>query len=157
MHDSVTLLVEDKWIAVDGVIVRFPNGFILIEEHKDLWALHWKNGKGEYQFSDPPLNYFFDASEYDKFVAPYVAQWETEKNRQKLEFETEWNKLENVELRARNQRNSLLLETDYILMPDYPINEEQRAMWVTYRQALRDLPEQENWPYDIIWPEKPQF
>ena len=28
--------------------------------------------------------------------------------------------------------------------------------WATYRQALRDLPEQEGFPYNIQWPEKPK-
>lgn len=27
--------------------------------------------------------------------------------------------------------------------------------WTQYREALRDLPEQEGFPIDIIWPEKP--
>lgn len=27
--------------------------------------------------------------------------------------------------------------------------------WATYRQALRDIPDQEGFPYDIVWPTKP--
>lgn len=27
--------------------------------------------------------------------------------------------------------------------------------WATYRQALRDIPAQEGFPYDIVWPTKP--
>ena len=157
MKDTVSLLVEDKWIAVDGVTVEFPDGFALIKEHKGLWALHWKDGKGEYQFDNPPSNHFFNASRYNEFVAPYVAQWEAEKARQEAEFEAEWNKPENVEARARERRNALLAETDYILMPDYPLTEEQRATWMAYRQALRDLPEQSGWPRNIVWPEKPSL
>lgn len=155
MHDAVTLLVEDRWIAVDGETVEFPGGFQLIPEHAGLWALHWKDGKGEYQFDDPPSNLFFGESEYDRFVAPYVRQWEAEKARQEAEFEAEWNKPENVEARAREQRNILLSETDYMLMPDYPLTDAQRSAWAAYRQALRDLPEQEGWPESIVWPEKP--
>lgn len=157
VKNSVTVFVEDKWIEVDGVSVDFENGFNLIPEHAGLWALHWKDGKGEYQFGDPPLNYFFDKSQYSKFVAPYVRQWESEKTRQEAEFEAEWNKPENVEDRARKERNRLLEETDYVLMPDYPLTEEQRAAWTAYRQSLRDLPEQEGWPMSIIWPEKPSL
>ena len=155
IKNTVTILTEDRWIEVDGVTVEFQNGFQLIPEHDGLFALHWKDGKGEYQFDDPPSNHFFDKSEYNKFVAPYVRQWEKEKSRQKAEFEAEWNKPENVEARAREQRNTLLAETDYILMPDYPLTEEQRELWTTYRQALRDLTDQEGWPTNIVWPEKP--
>ena len=28
--------------------------------------------------------------------------------------------------------------------------------WATYRQALRDLPTQQGWPFDINWPQKPE-
>ena len=27
--------------------------------------------------------------------------------------------------------------------------------WATYRQALRDIPAQEGFPYDVVWPTKP--
>lgn len=29
--------------------------------------------------------------------------------------------------------------------------------WATYRQALRDLPQQEGFPFDVTFPEKPQI
>jgi len=155
MYDLVTVMIEDNWISVDGDIVWFKDKINTVAGHGKLWALHWKDGKGEYQFDDPPKNFFFSKTKYSQYVQPYVDQWETEKARQKAEFEAEWNKPENVEARAREQRNVLLEETDYILMPDYPITAEQREAWTAYRQALRDLPEQEGWPVDIVWPEKP--
>ena len=157
IKNSVTVFVEDKWIEVDGVSIDFENGFSLIPEHAGIWALHWKDGKGEYQFNNPPANIFFGVDQYDKFVEPYVAQWEAEKARQEAAAEAEWNDPANVEARARVERNRLLAETDYILMPDYPLAEAQRAAWTVYRQALRDLPEQDGWPASIVWPEKPSL
>lgn len=155
IKDTVSLLTEDKWIEVDGVTVEFPNGFNLIPEHTNLWALHWKDGKGEYQFSNPPSNHFFGAEEYDKFVAPYVEQWAAEKSRQEAEYEAEWNKLENVAARARAERDRLLGETDFMLMPDYPLPDAKRAAMTAYRQALRDVPAQSGFPRSIDWPVKP--
>ena len=162
MKSTVTVIVEDRWISVDGEQVNFEEPFTLIPEHEKLWALHWKDNAGEYQFDNPPENYFFTAIDYDKFVAPYVAQWEEEKARQdaekaRLEAEelAEYNKIENVEARARERRNELLSATDYMLMPDYPLSDAQRTAWSAYRQALRDLPEQEGWPMNIVWPEEP--
>ena len=38
---------------------------------------------------------------------------------------------------------------------DYPIDAETRAAVSAYRQALRDVPQQEGFPYAIVWPEKP--
>lgn len=57
---------------------------------------------------------------------------------------------------AREKRDRLLAETDYLLMPDYPISEEALAALKTYRQALRDVPEQEGFPNAIEWPSKPE-
>jgi hypothetical protein len=156
MKNQVTVMVEDKWIAVDDETIEFENGFKLIPEHENLWALHWKDGKGEYQFDDPPENYLFGPEHYYKYVDPYVRQWQEEKIRQDYAAEVEWNKPENVEARARAQRNMLLAETDYMLMPDYPLTDEQREAWTAYRQALRNLPEQEGWPFEITWPVKPE-
>lgn len=57
---------------------------------------------------------------------------------------------------AREKRDELLTETDYLLMPDYPISEEALVALKTYRQALRDVPEQAGFPSKIEWPEKPE-
>jgi len=162
VRSSVTVMVEDRWIAVDGLSVEFRKPFSLAAGHERLWALHWKGGKGEYQLDDPPENIFFNGSKYGQWVQPYVDQWEAEKARQEAEearlqaeAEAEWNKPENVAARAREERDKLLAESDFILMPDYPASEEVKAAWTAYRQALRDLPEQEGWPMNIVWPEKP--
>ena len=39
----------------------------------------------------------------------------------------------------RIKRNKLLKESDWVLLPDSPFNEEEKTKWVTYRQKLRDL------------------
>lgn len=57
---------------------------------------------------------------------------------------------------AREKRDQLLAETDYLLMPDYPISEEALVALKTYRQSLRDVPEQAGFPSKIEWPEKPE-
>lgn len=56
---------------------------------------------------------------------------------------------------AREKRNALIAETDYMAMPDYPLDEERRAAVLAYRQALRDVPEQAGFPRQIDWPVKP--
>ena len=56
---------------------------------------------------------------------------------------------------AREKRNQLIAETDYMAMPDYPLDEERKAAVLAYRQALRDVPEQAGFPRQIDWPVKP--
>ena len=57
---------------------------------------------------------------------------------------------------AREKRDQLLAETDYLLMPDYPIEAAVLEVLKTYRQALRDIPEQSGFPKTIEWPSKPE-
>lgn len=42
-------------------------------------------------------------------------------------------------------REAQLKATDYIVLPDYPISEEDRQLWIDYRQKLRDITSQQAW------------
>lgn len=68
--------------------------------------------------------------------------------------------LESLFTNLRTERDRRLAATDYLLMPDYPLSDEQRAVVQAYRQALRDLPAQEGAPWDggaedTPWPVMP--
>ena len=52
---------------------------------------------------------------------------------------------------VRNKRNSLLSDTDWMALSDNTMTTEMAA----YRQALRDVTEQEGFPYSVTWPTKP--
>lgn len=56
---------------------------------------------------------------------------------------------------ARVKRDALLAETDFMMMPDYPLSEAKRQALTVYRQALRDVPAQFGFPRQIVWPAKP--
>ncbi|MBD5417383.1 MAG: hypothetical protein HDR50_06935 [Desulfovibrio sp.] len=60
----------------------------------------------------------------------------------------------------RQARDAKLTDTDYLMAPDYPLDDGQRAEVTAYRQALRDLPAQAGAPWDgggemTPWPEMP--
>jgi len=52
------------------------------------------------------------------------------------------------------QRNNILKESDWAVLPDANPKPSKEA-WLTYRQALRDLPQNFSNPSEVIWPEKP--
>lgn len=56
----------------------------------------------------------------------------------------------------RSERDFLLSECDWTQTVDVPLSAEKKAQWAAYRQALRDVPQQENFPYSVSFPEKPQ-
>ena len=51
----------------------------------------------------------------------------------------------------RAKRNALLAETDYFGASDVTMSSDMTA----YRQALRDVPQQTDFPTSINWPTKP--
>ena len=55
------------------------------------------------------------------------------------------------ESEVRTQRNALLAETDWCALSDVTMS----ADMTTYRQALRDVPEQAGFPHSVTWPTKP--
>lgn len=52
----------------------------------------------------------------------------------------------------RYNRDRLLASTDWTQVADAPVDQ---AAWATYRQALRDVPQQAGFPDNITWPEVP--
>jgi len=53
---------------------------------------------------------------------------------------------------VRSTRNALIAECDWTQLADSPADKE---VWANYRQALRDLPSQEGFPWDMTYPTKP--
>lgn len=57
-------------------------------------------------------------------------------------------KTEKLFVSLRAERNKRIAETDYLILPDYPITKVNKDKVKEYRQELRDLPEQEGAPWD---------
>lgn len=56
---------------------------------------------------------------------------------------------------AREQRDFLLYQSDWTQASDSPLTDSQKTSWATYRQSLRDISGQSNFPTTITWPTKP--
>ena len=53
---------------------------------------------------------------------------------------------------VRTQRGEKLKECDWTQVADAPVDQ---AAWAAYRQALRDITNQEGFPWTITWPSQP--
>ena len=53
---------------------------------------------------------------------------------------------------VRADRNKRISDCDWTQVADSPVD---KAVWATYRQALRDIPQQAGFPWDIQWPTMP--
>ena len=68
---------------------------------------------------------------------------------------------EELAARIRIERDKRIAETDYLVMPDYPLDTDNLEEIKAYRQALRDLPQQPGFPWNgpddpaCPWPVEP--
>lgn len=54
--------------------------------------------------------------------------------------------IEDLKAEKRAERDAILASTDKYLLPDFPITEEEKNLWIKYRKYLRDLPEGSDFP-----------
>ncbi len=58
-----------------------------------------------------------------------------------------------VAVEVRKKRDELLACTDWTQMQDTALSQQKQQAYRVYRQALRDIPEQVGFPYEVEWPE----
>jgi len=58
---------------------------------------------------------------------------------------------------GRSERNSMLVESDWVAIRASELGEAVPDAWKAYRKACRDLPTHSNWPEleEADWPTKP--
>lgn len=56
---------------------------------------------------------------------------------------------------VRAERNQKLKDSDWTQLADATLTDENKLLWAEYRQALRDVPQQEGFPLEVIWPTQP--
>jgi hypothetical protein len=54
---------------------------------------------------------------------------------------------------VRDERNAKLVASDWTQVADAPVD---KTAWAAYRQDLRDITAQENFPWNINWPTHPE-
>jgi hypothetical protein len=56
---------------------------------------------------------------------------------------------------AWEQAKSLLVASDWTVLPDVPLTKGDKVLWQAYRKALREIRLQVGFPSNINWPTKP--
>ena len=96
MKLHVTVIPSDNLIIVDGIGLNFD---FPIDD--SIHAIQWHSGSGEIEYESEEPNRKIES--YESEVLPYVQYWETEYSRlesERIAFEEEYNKFENVKERA---------------------------------------------------------
>jgi hypothetical protein len=69
----------------------------------------------------------------------------------KTQAELDADKMERANM-VRANRNQMLSSTDWTQLADAP---GDKTAWTAYRQALRDIPAQAGFPWEVTWPKRP--
>ena len=108
---------------------------------------------GMYDFTSQPI-----PGRYQKVVEVQAIKdeqgiwrqtWSVVSATQQEKFEEDARK--STEVRAK--RNGKLALCDWTQIADSSVDKEA---WATYRQALRDIPAQAGFPWNVTWPEQPE-
>lgn len=95
----------------------------------------------------------------------HIPKWNAETKTWDMKDHPVWldeNVVETIEQqtdRIREYRNYLLCLSDWTRLDDNGLTENEKQSWKTYRQELRNVPEQDSFDgtFDsIIWPTKPE-
>lgn len=146
-----SVAVADKTLYFDFELPKaYPeNFFYLIWWPEDGFCAYFTQENGSQQrFDLEPTE-----ENYAVFVKPFVDQWQAKND--EMEAEKAEQSDEIAAAAVREKRDQLIAETDFLMMPDYPLSSEGRQAVQAYRQALRDVPQQEGFPFGVHWPEKP--
>jgi len=115
-------------------------------------------GGTHYQYSQRSGAEQIDGKWYTKYILGPVFEdisaTETEPAKTAAEQEAAYHAIKNAEQAksVRKQRNTKLSDCDWTQLAD---STADKAAWATYRQALRDVPSQSSFPWDITWPDAP--
>jgi len=108
-------------------------------------------GGTHYQYSQRSGVEQIDGKWYTKYIlGPVFVDGETTATEQEAAYHATKDAEQATSVRVT--RNTKLAECDWTQLTDAPVNS---ALWAAYRQALRNIPNQAGFPWDITWPTQP--
>lgn len=136
---KLTIVVQDKTIIVDG------NGLVGINTDmswipENVHAVQWYDTWGEVEYNDGTNNERIEElGIYSQAVTDLQnAKQVIADEEARIQYDWEWNRDWTTLL--RQNRSKRLTDSDWTQMSDNSLTEEQKELWRTYRQQLRDLP-----------------
>jgi hypothetical protein len=141
----------EKWVAqtyaksLSGITEEAVNRF----ESDIVFEGPQATGGTVYQYSQQDGVEQIDGKWYTKYILGPVFTGDTA-----AADEAEYKALKDAEQAkaVRDDRNTKLTDCDWTQIAD---STADKAVWATYRQALRDITAQAGFPWEITWPTQP--
>jgi hypothetical protein len=145
-------LPDGTWCNLNGNVVFSPNVYqtaeSLTNEQRVEFNVHWIEATEQ-----PQVNHTFNVTEDAPELTDFgwkqvwvVSDATDEEVQQRTEQQAS---------SVRAERNALLSSCDWTQLSDSPLNSLQKADWFEYRNELRNIPEQQGFPWEVVWPTQP--
>ena len=151
MNTSLVIIVSDKTIGIGTTIIS-GIGTDLSWIPSDVHAVHWNGSSGEIEYNDGKANLGITSI---GIYSQAETTFNNEIQRQKDLGDASVSQSSFLWEKLRNERDNLLLFSDFTQLGDIGLSDSKKAEWVTYRKALRDLPANTSDPANPNWPTKP--
>ena len=144
---NLTIITADKTIGIGSTVIS-GIGTDMSWIPSDVHAVHWDGSTGQIEYNDGKSNVTMSE------IGVYSQAETTFNNELKMRespspSSSDWDE----DLRIR--RNKKLTDCDWTQGNDTPLSNSKKTEWATYRQALRDLPDNTSDSSDPTWPSEP--
>ena len=151
MNTSLVIITSDKTIGI-GTTTISGIGTDMSWIPSDVHAVHWDGSSGEIEYNDGTANLGITSI---GIYSQADTTFNNEIQRRKDLNDEFTNSSSFLWMKLRNERDDLLLFSDFTQLADTGLTDSKKAEWVTYRKSLRDLPANTSDPANPTWPTKP--
>ena len=151
MNTSLVIITSDKIIGI-GTTTISGIGTDMSWIPSNVHAVHWDGSSGEIEYNDGTANLGITSI---GIYSQADTTFNNEIQRRKDLNDEFTNSSSFLWMKLRNERDDLLLFSDYTQLADTGLTDSKKAEWVTYRKSLRDLPANTSDPANPTWPTKP--
>jgi len=150
IHAQNSILTEYPYsiekLRSDNPGTSFP--YVMNNEELSAWGVYRVEEQSPPAYNEQKEVIQLRIPELDSETGAWIAKWE------KISYSVEdIERIKKAEAsHVRTQRNELLQKTDHTQLNDFPCTEARKLAIKNYRKALRDLPTQEGFPWEVVWP-----
>ena len=151
MNTSLVIITSDNVIGIGTTIIS-GIGTDMSWIPSNVHAVHWDGSSGEIEYNDGTANLGITSI---GIYSQAATTFNNEIQRRKDLNDEFTNSSSFLWMKLRNERDDLLLFSDFTQLADTGLTDSKKAEWVTYRKSLRDLPANTSDPANPTWPTKP--
>lgn len=159
IKDTLIFIPEDTLIIYNEKRLTSSKFNSVTSSEGTIRALHWTATDKHVEFESSYRE--LTDNDFNTFVLPYILLFkEAEEDNRKQEI-AQQNDPDFCAQQIRERRDSLISQTDYMLMQDYPLSVDDKKNMEVYRQALRDITKDPSFPWtgtpveNVPWPKNP--